>query len=292
LNILVYGAGAIGSVYAAKLADRHDVTVVARQAHADAINRHGLRMIGREERVSRVRALTQVEALAPGTLVLLTTKVNDNAAAAAALAPLAHSDTIVLCVQNGLHGERIVRAALGTRCVVLRAITQFGAIFREPGVVDLKVVGYTLVERHERSAAIAELLTASGLDGRISPNIDVDVWRKLIFNCVINPITAMNGLLVGDIADSRLDPLKQLVIDECLAVARADGVAFDIDFQQALRDQFGPSRNIASMRQDLMKRKPTEIDHMNGAVVDLGRRYGLACPVNAALVAIIKAMEE
>jgi len=292
LNILVYGAGAIGSVYAAKLADRHDVTVVARQAHADAINRHGLRMTGREDRVSRVHALTGVEALAPGTLVLLTTKVNDNAAAAAALAPFVQPDTIVLCVQNGLHGERIVRAALGERCVVLRAITQFGAIFQEPGLVDLKVVGYTLVERHERSAAIAELLTASGLDGRISPDIDVDVWRKLIFNCVINPITAMNGLLVGDIADSRLDPLKQLVIDECLAVARADGVAFEIDFQQALRDQFGPSRNIASMRQDLMKRKPTEIDHMNGAVVGLGRRYGLACPVNAALVAIIKAMEE
>ncbi len=291
MTIVVYGAGAIGSVYAAKLAAHHDVTVVARQAHADAIARTGLRMIGREARVVRVRAVTALDAIAPNTLVVLTTKVNDNRAAAEALAPLVQPDTVVLCVQNGLHGERIVRAVLGATCVVLRAVTQFGAIFREPGVVDLKVVGYTLVERHERSAAIAHLLTASGLDGRISPDIDADVWRKLIFNCVINPITAMNGLRVGDIADARLDPLKQLVIDECLAVARADGVAVDLEFQQALRDQFGPSRNIASMRQDLMKGKPTEIDHMNGAVVALGRRHDIPCPVNAALVAIIKAME-
>jgi 2-dehydropantoate 2-reductase len=292
MNIVVYGAGAIGSVYAAKLADHHDVTLVGRPAHVDAIARDGLRIVGREERVVRVRAVSRLDAIGPDTLVLLTTKVNDNRSAAEALAPIVASDTTVLCVQNGLHGERTVRDAIGDRCLVLRAITQFGAIFREPGVVDLKVVGYTLVERHERSAAIAGVFTAAGLDGRVSSRIDVDVWRKLIFNCVINPITAMHGLLVGEIADPRLDPLKQLVIDECLAVARADGVTFDVDFQQALREQFGPSRNIASMRQDLMKRKPTEIDHMNGAVVALGRRHGIDCPVNAALVAIIKAMEE
>ena len=292
MNIIVYGAGAIGSVYAAKLADRHDVTVVARPAHVAAIAGSGLRIVGREERTAQVRAVAGLERIAPKTLVLLTTKVNDNRIVADALAPLVQPDTIVLCVQNGLHGERIVREALGDRCLVLRAITQFGAIFREPGVADLKVIGYTLLERHARSAAVADMLTISGLDGRISSDINVDVWRKLIFNCVINPITAMNGLLVGEIADSRLDPLKQLVIDECLAVARAEGVVFDIDFQQALRDQFGQSRNIASMRQDLMNRKPTEIDHMNGAVADLGRRHGIACPVNTALVAIIKAMEE
>ena len=292
MTVIVYGAGAIGSIYAARLSERHDVTVVARPAHAAAVASSGLRVVGREERICRMRAVSALDAVPENALVLLTTKVNDNREAGAALAPLVRPDTVVLCVQNGLHGERIVREAVGGRCLVLRAITQFGAIFREPGVVDLKVVGHTLVERHERSDAIAALLTESGLDGRVSPDIDADVWRKLIFNCVINPITAIVGTEVGGIADARLDPLKQLVIDECLAVARADGVAFDIDFQQALRETFGPSRNIASTRQDLMKRRPTEIDHMNGAVVALGRAHGIACPVNAALVAIVKAMEQ
>jgi 2-dehydropantoate 2-reductase len=291
MNVIVLGAGAIGSVYAAKLAANHDVTVVARAAHVDAINRSGLRMIGREMLTARVRAATAVDDVPPNTLVLLTTKVNDNRAAAAAIAHVVRDDTVILCVQNGLHGERIVKDAIGSRSVVLRAITQFGAIFREPGVVDLKVSGYTLIEAGDGSRAIAALLTASGLDGRVSDDINVDVWRKLIFNCVINPITSIIGTEVGGIADVGLDALNQIVIEECLRVARADGVAFDIDFLQALKEVFGPSRNIASMRQDLLKGKPTEIDHMNGAVVELGRRFGIACPVNAALVTIIKAME-
>jgi len=291
MNVIVLGAGAIGSVYAAKLAANHDVTVVARAAHVDAINRSGLRMIGREMLTARVRAATAVDDVPPNTLVLLTTKVNDNRAAATSIAHLVRDDTVILCVQNGLHGERIVKDAIGGRSVVLRAITQFGAIFREPGVVDLKVSGYTLIEAGGGSRAIAALLTASGLDGRVSDDINVDVWRKLIFNCVINPITSIIGTEVGGIADVGLDALNQIVIDECLRVARADGVAFDIDFLQALKEVFGPSRNIASMRQDLLKGKPTEIDHMNGAVVELGRRFGISCPVNAALVTIIKAME-
>ncbi len=77
-----------------------------------------------------------------------------------------------------------------------------------------------------------------------------------------------------------------------MTVARAEGVTFDVDFVEALATVFGPSRNTASMRQDLLKRKPTEIDHMNGAVVALGERLGIDCPVNRALVAIIKALEK
>jgi len=174
---------------------------------------------------------------------------------------------------------------------VLRAITQFGAIFREPGVIDYKVAGYTLIEQSPHSAAIASLLTACGLDGRVSSDIKVEIWRKLIFNCVINPITSLMGTDVGSIADARLDPLKRLVIDECLDVARADGVEFSEDFLQKITDVFGSSPNIASMRQDLSRGKLTEIDFMNGAVVALGKRVGLDCPVNAALTAIVKAME-
>jgi len=173
---------------------------------------------------------------------------------------------------------------------VLRAITQFGAIFQAPGVVEYMVAGHTLIENSPDSAAIADRLSACGLDGRLSDNIKVEVWRKLIFNCVINPITSITGSDVGAIADPRLDPLKRLVIDECLQVALTEGIEFDVDFLSTIAKVFGASRNIASMRQDLMRGKPTEIDHMNGAVVDLGRRSGIDCPVNAALVAIIKAM--
>jgi 2-dehydropantoate 2-reductase len=296
MNIVVLGAGAIGSLYAAKLSVANDVTVLARAAHAEAINAAGLRVIGRENATCRMRAVTTLTAIPDNALVLLATKVNDNFATVQSIVRLLRRDTTIVCIQNGLGGEQIVRAVVADRPknqrpAVLRGVTQFGAIFRSPGVVEYKVTGFTLLERSPRSAAIAELLTASGLDGRVSDDIKVDVWRKLIFNCVINPITSIIGSEVGGIADARLNPIKQLVIDECLAVAGADGARFEIDFLTAITETFGPSTNVASMRQDLIKRKPTEIDFMNGAVVELGKRYGLDCPVNAALVAIIKGLE-
>jgi 2-dehydropantoate 2-reductase len=290
-EVIVLGGGAIGSVYAAKLAAHHPVTLIARPAHADAINRDGLLVTGREPGTYRIRAFTGVDSIAAGTLILLTTKVTHSRQAIAPLAGKVRDDTVILCVQNGLGSEDIVKDAVAGRCLVLRAITQFGAIFQEPGVVDFTAAGATLLEPSARSAEIAALLSGSGLDGRVSDDIRREIWRKLIFNCVINPITAIIGAEVGGIADARLDAWKQLVVDECLRVAAADGVTFDIDFVPTIADVFGGARTIASMRQDLLKGKQTEIDHMNAAVVALGRRFGIECPVNAALVATIKAME-
>jgi 2-dehydropantoate 2-reductase len=289
--VIVLGAGAIGSVYAVKLSARHPVTVVARPDHVEAIRADGLRLVGRETLTARLAAVTRIESIAPGTTILLTTKVNASAAALAPLAPLVRDDTVIVCVQNGLDSEAIARRAVGGRGLVLRAITQFGAIFQSPGIVNYTASGYTLLEDGPRSAAIATLLTACGLDGRVSPDIKTEIWRKLIYNCVINPITSITGTEVGGIADPRLDPLKRLVIDECLAVARTAGVEFTIDFLPVITETFGASRTIASMRQDLMRGRPTEIDHMNGAVAALGHRVGIDCPVNAALTAIIKAMD-
>ena len=293
-RVVVVGAGAIGSLYAARLSARAPVHVVARAAHADAITRHGLHVSGVESFTARVSASTTVDRIGPRALLLLTTKVNDNRAAIEAVAGHLEDDTIILCVQNGLGGEDIVRDVLSAHRrtnIVLRAITQFGAIFKEPGAVDYKVAGQTLIEQHAFSNELAELFTSCGLNGRVSETITIEVWRKLIFNCVINPITSITGTEVGGIADLRLEPLKRLVIDECLAVARMEQVTFEIDFMTTITDIFGSSRNIASMRQDLLRHKPTEIDHMNGAVVRLGARHGIACPVNAALTAMIKAME-
>jgi 2-dehydropantoate 2-reductase len=289
--VVVVGAGAIGSVYAVKLSARHPVTVVVRRDHADAIRAGGLRLIGRETLTARVDAVTEVASIAPGTIILLTTKVNASDTALRPIVDLLRDDTVIVCVQNGLDSEGVARRAVRDRCLVVRAITQFGAIFQAPGLINYTSPGYTLLEDGPRSAAIAAMLTASGLDGRVSPDIRTEIWRKLIYNCVINPITAITGTEVGGIADPRLDPLKQLVIDECLAVARTQGVEFDLDFLSNITEVFSASRTIASMRQDLMRGRPTEIDHMNGAVADLGGRAGIACPVNAALAAIIKAMD-
>jgi 2-dehydropantoate 2-reductase len=291
MEIIVLGAGAIGSLYGAKLSVGNDVTLIGRAEHVAAINSHGLRIEGIESEEVRVRAATALDHLGPNALIILTTKVPDSAAALRPIEHLVRDDTTLLCLQNGIGSERIARSVLDDRGIVLRGITQFGAIFKSPGVIQFMARGYTLIERHERSARLAGILSAAGLDCRVSPDIGADVWHKLVVNCVVNPITAMLGCEVGGIANPQLEPLKRLVINECIAVAAAEGVTFETDFIQEIDDVFRPSHNIASMLQDLRRGRPTEIDYMNGAVAALGAQHSVDCPVNAALTAIIKAME-
>ncbi|MEO8677653.1 MAG: ketopantoate reductase family protein [Vicinamibacterales bacterium] len=291
MQIVIVGAGGVGSVYGSKLSARHEVTLVARADFARAVQERGLQIEGQHAGIFPVKATARLEALQPGALILVTTKVNDSAAAMAPIVPLLDPSVTILCVQNGIYSERIVRGLVGDRATTLRAITQFGGTIRAPGVVVDTVGGYTLIEDHGRAQALAEVLTECGLDGRVTPEIKREMWRKAIFNCVINPITAIVGAPVGGIAAPGLVPLKRLVIDECVAVARADGIEFDVDFLAVIDEIYGALTNIASMRQDLMRGRRTEIDYLNGAVASLGEQYGIDCPVNRALTAIVKGLE-
>ncbi len=302
MRIVILGAGAIGSVYGAKLSTQHDVTLVGGAAHVEAIQRHGLQMQGLLAETLHLPAVTRLTSIEPGTMILLTTKVNNNVAAVEPIVPLLPDGVTIVCVQNGLYSEDLVKALVKDRALVLRAITQVGGVLVRPGLVDNTVAGYTLLEDHPRAPAIAAVLTEAGLDGRIIPDIKKEMWRKAIFNCVINPTTALLGCEVGGIVDPRLNSLKQQIIDECLAVARADGVTFEDlsaeargaeaeDFVALIDRVFAGARTIASMRQDLMKGRKTEIDHMNGAVAALGDKYGLPCPVNAAMTTMIRYLE-
>ena len=302
MRIVILGAGAIGSIYGARLSKQHHVTLVGGAAHVEAIRRDGLVMQGLLSETLRLPAVTRLDRIEPGTLILLTTKVNNNVAAIEPIVPLLSGDVTILCVQNGLYSEDLVKNLVKDRALVLRAITQVGGVLVRPGVVDNTVAGYTLVEQHEQAPAIAAVLSAAGLDGRIIPDIKKEVWRKAIFNCVINPTTALLGCEVGGIVDPQLNELKRAIIDECLAVARADGVSFEDlsaeaqgataeDFVALIDRVFAGARTIASMRQDLMKGRKTEIDHMNGAVARLGEKFGLPCPINAALTTMIKYLE-
>lgn len=292
MHIAIVGAGAIGSVYGARLSKFHDVTLVGGAAHVEAIRRSGLAIEGLLSETLHLPACTRLSRIEPGTLILLTTKVNNNVAAIEPIVPLLPPDRVtILCVQNGLYSENLVKDLVQDRALVLRAITQVGGVLVRPGVVDHTVAGYTLIEQHPQSPAIAAVLTAAGLDGRVIPDIKKEMWRKAVFNCVINPTTSLIGCEVGGIVDPQLNSLKRQIIDECLAVARADGVTFEEDFVALIDRVFAGARTIASMRQDLMKGRKTEIDHMNGAVARLGEKYGLPCPVNAALSTMIKYLE-
>ena len=291
MEIFVLGAGAIGSLYGAKLAASNDVTIIGRPEHVRAINENGLRVEGLEPQTVHVRAATRIEKISSNALILLTTKVASTASALGPIASFVREDTTIVALQNGLNSDEIARTAVQGRGVVLRGITQFGAIFEHPGVIRYMVKGYTLLQEHERSASIAAALNAAGLDCRISGDITTDIWRKLIFNCVVNPITTIVGCKVGGIVDPRLNRVKQLIIDECLTVARAAGIHLSGDLMSEINAAYAGSENIVSMRQDLLRGRVTEINYLNGAIVALGAGYGLECPLNDGLVRIIKGLE-
>lgn len=290
MKIIMLGAGAIGSLFGAKLCGLNDVILIARKEHADAISRNGLKVTGLENETYRIRAAAEIDKIEKNALILLTTKVYDSEKAIKSIKNLIRKDTIILCLQNGLYSEKIVKKIVGNKCLVLRAITNFGAIFVKPGVVDYKSHSYTSIEKSPKSKDIAENFSKCGLNAYVSENIKHDMWKKLVFNCVLNPITAILRIENMGICDERLNPLKRLIIDECLKVAEKGNVKFGIDFLKILNEEFKSSQNISSMQQDLVKGRKTEIDYLNGGVAKLGRRYGIKCPANEALTRLIKSI--
>ena len=289
MNITILGAGAIGSLYGAKLSKFSNVTLVAKKRHADKINKYGLRVIGLENNIYNLKATTKIKDI-DNALVLLTTKVYDSKEAINSIKNLIKEGTTILCLQNGLNSEDIVKEAVGNKCQVLRGITSFGAAYLEPGIISCNNYGQTLIEKNAKSFAIAKLFSKCGLNSSVSNNIRRDMWRKLIMNCVLNPLTAILRVENKYIANDRLNSLKKLVINECLQVAEKDGFGFTEDFIKMINNGIKNSANISSMQQDLIKGKRTEIDYLNGAVVKLGEEYGIRCPVNQALVMIIRSI--
>ena len=291
MDIIILGAGAIGSLYGAKLSKLNNVILIARKEHADKINSYGLKITGLEEGIFKIKADTKINKIKGNTLIILATKVYSNEKSIKDIKNKLRKDTIILCLQNGLYSENIAKKIAGKKCPVLRGITNFGATFLEPGVAGYKGYGYTAIEKSSKSEDIAFNFSKCGLNAYVSKDIKHDMWKKVIFNCILNPVTAILKIKNGGITNEKLDPLKRLIADECAKVAGKDGVKFNFDFVEAINKEFKGSQNISSMQQDLIKGKKTEIDCLNGAVAKLGEKYGIGCPVNEALNAIIKSPE-
>lgn len=291
MKIIILGAGAIGSFYGAKLSKINDVTIIARQKHVDKINKEGLKITGDEKKTYKLKALTSIKKIDKDTLIILTTKIRGSKKAIDSIKSLIKKDTIILCLQNGLNSEDIVKDIVKNKCIVLRGITAIGATFLEPGTVEFNNLSYTKIEKSPISKDLSDNFNKCGLKANVSDKLKEDIWRKLIVNCVLNPTSAILRVDNNGIADEKLNPLKKLIVEECIKVAEKDGVKFDVDFVKSINKGIKGSRNLSSMYQDIIKGNLTEIDYLNGAVVDLGKRYGIKCPVNEGLVLIIKGLE-
>ncbi|MCW3981601.1 MAG: 2-dehydropantoate 2-reductase, partial [Candidatus Bathyarchaeota archaeon] len=254
-------------------------------------NRNGLFLYGEFEGRYDIKAATEIREIPSNSLVILSTKVTGSETAVKGIKHLLKKDTIVLLVQNGLGIEEIVRNILPHH-EVIRAVVILGAEFLEPG----KITGVTLrrvdLEKSRSSQRIAGLLKDCGLVVEISENIAVPAWQKLTANNVLNPLTAILQAKGNQIITDSLKLIRHGIIDECLEVGEAEGIEIDPAIKEMIDVGVSNFYNYSSMAQDIIRKRKTEIDFLNGKIVDLGRRHNIPTPFNALMVALIKFLEE
>lgn len=299
MRICIVGCGAVGSLFAANLAQLDDVEVWAYDldaAHVAAINAHGLRLSGAGEVVGPVRATADAAALPPCDFGIVATKSMHTSAAVAATAH-AFADGCVASVQNGAGNEELIAEHVAR---VVRGTTFPAGRIVEPGHVQWDVKGETTLGPFEPAPApsaeierLADACTRAGMPTAAVADARGPQWKKLIFNAASNPVGALTGLTHGRVCeDQALRRLVSGLIAEGLAVATAQGIA-DVGDVEALIDHAADVAydHKASMLQDMQARRATEIDFLNGAIVRFGRELGVPAPLNETIVALVKGVE-
>lgn len=289
-KVFILGAGAVGSSFGAALSRNHDVTLIGGKAHVEAVNSKGLSISGNIDGTFHLKADTEIRSIPEKTLVILATKVQDSARAIEGIKNLLKKDTVILILQNGIGNEEIVRHAAGKEVKILRGVLKVAAEFLEPGAVRFWS-GRTIIGQGETAEEIVEMLNKCGLDAKLSENIDRDVWNKLVVNCVVNPLTAILRATDGAIIVDSLKKTRIEIVKECTAVAEAEGIVLGADLAERIDKTVAGYKNFSSMYQDITKRKKTEIDYLNGKVVELGKKHDIPTPVNETLAGMIKFLE-
>lgn len=290
-RIFILGSGAVGSTYGALLSKKEDVTLIGRKAHVDVINSSGLFLYGEFEGKYDVRADTQIREIPSNSLVFLSTKVTGSQKAIEGIKHLVKKDTIILLVQNGLGIEEIVKKILPDH-EIIRAVVTLGAEFLEPGKISNVVSIKIDLEKTRSSGKIAGLLKDCGLAVEISDNINIQAWTKLTINSVLNPLTAIFQVRGNEIITDSLKPVRHGIVSECSEVAKAEGIEIDPTIEEMIDAGVSNFFNYSSMCQDMIKGKKTEIDFLNGKIVELGKIHNIPTPFNELMVAFIKFLEK
>ena len=294
LKIAVMGAGAVGCYYGGMLARAgHSVVLIGRQPHVDAVNLRGLRLqtLTFDDHVP-LHASTDAAAVRDADLVLFSVKSPDTESAGAQIRPHLRPDAWVLCLQNGVDNADRLRLVLPSH-EVAAAVVYVASEMAGPGHLRHHGRGELVIEPSTHARRLAQVLSAAGVATEVSDNVRGALWAKLVLNCAYNALSALSRKPYGPlVASPGVTELMALVVAECLAVARADGVTVPGDVPAAVRRiaETMPTQ-FSSTAQDLMRGKPSEIDHLNGYVLQRGRVLGVATPVNQTLWTLVKLVE-
>jgi 2-dehydropantoate 2-reductase len=283
MNVAILGgAGAMGGIVGGLLAPHAHVTLVdVWQEAVAAINAEALKLEDRDGEVALVplQATSDPATVGPVDLVVVFVKCYHTEAAVRSAAPLLGPGTTVLTLQNGWGNAPRISALVGAERVLV-------------GLTYNSELNGTASERQAR---VVSLLNAAGLETEPTDNVLQAIWTKLTLNTCALPTAALLRFTAGElVAHAGTLALMRGILEETVAVAQAQGIALDLEERWesivAMLTRAGAGK--ASMLQDVERRRRTEIDVINGAVVEAGVRLGVATPYNQAMVHMVKALEE
>jgi len=300
MRICVVGCGAVGSLFAAHLARRGEAEVWAYDVwkeHVDAINRSGLRLSGAAEFTARLKATSNPADIPRCDFGIVATKAIHTRHAIAQVAHAFDADSAVCSVQNGVGNEEIIAEDVK---YVIRGTTFPAGHPIGAGHIGYDIKGDTWIGPFEpthtpmnKVEELAGLITRSGMNTMAMKDARGAQWTKLIFNASTNPVGALTWLHHG--AATRFAPTGQLfndLIAEGEAVAKKLGIQLHGDPRQLVqKGANAPGKHRASMLQDVLAKRQTEVDFMNGAIVEWGNKVGVPTPLNKALWALVKGLE-
>ncbi|MCM0043054.1 MAG: 2-dehydropantoate 2-reductase [Burkholderiaceae bacterium] len=294
MRFAVVGAGSVGCYFGGMLARAGvPVRLIGRPVHVDAMRERGLRLdtLTFDDTV-RVEASSDAAAVAGADVVLFCVKSTDSVATAREIVPHLGEHTVVLSLQNGVENAELISQALPQ--AVIPAVVYVATEMAGPGHLKHHGRGELVIAESPSSAAIVAAFARAGVPVQVSDNVAGALWAKLIVNCAYNALSAIAQKPYGKLVEiDSVPPLMQAVVDECLRVAAADGVAVTGDSHEAVRRiAHSMAGQYSSTAQDVARGKPNEIDFLNGYVVRRGRALGIPAPINQTLWTLVKLMEK
>jgi 2-dehydropantoate 2-reductase len=301
LRICIVGCGAVGSLFAAHLALKGEAEVWAYDVlkeHVEAIRKDGLRLSGAADFTARLNATCNPDEIPRCDYGIVATKAINTRNAIAQVARVFDVNSAVCSVQNGVGNEEIIAEHVK---YVIRGTTFPAGHPIAPGHIGFDIKGDTWIGPFEPTQTpvtkveeLAGLVTRSGMNVIPLKDARGAQWTKLIFNASTNPVGALTLLHHG--AATRFAPTGQLfndVIAEGEAVAKALGIELHGDPRALVqKGAKAPGKHRASMLQDVLAKRQTEVDFMNGAIVEWGKKTGVPTPLNQALWSLIKGLED
>jgi len=307
LRIGVVGAGAVGGYFGGILArGGHSVTLIARSAQVEAIESKGLRIESATWQATvgspQLKATTDLSALTAVDGVLLCVKSGDTETVSAQIGPFLAPDCWVMSLQNGVDNANRASQVLGR--AVIAAVVYVATAAPEPGLIRHFGRGDLIIGNPAaRSFAplsdgvlqdIADRFSDAGVPVKVSDAVTHALWSKLLVNCVFNGLSALSQMDYGTLAaHAPTRQIMQAILDEVLAVATAAGTPLTPAEAAEATDKIiqGMPRQRSSTAQDLVRRKLTEIDHLNGFIAREGLRLGVPTPVNSTVHGLVKLLE-